>query len=126
MSLKKLSHAQRYELENLYEEHGWSSTRLAKKFGYSKGAIQYHFLINGISRPGSRRYSTPDRAPTYVRKGRTVRRFTDAEDERVLSMTLDGKNPTEVGRALGRGHHVIIARLATLARRDELTAEEAA
>ena len=55
----------------------------------------------------------------YLRDGRLVRQFTEAEDDLILAMEGEGLSPNAIGRRLGRNPQSIIDRLAALARQDQ-------
>tara|TARA_R110002124_G_scaffold16882_7_gene71427 strand:+ start:84 stop:722 length:639 start_codon:yes stop_codon:yes gene_type:complete len=104
-------------------ENGSSVKEVCAELGMSSSVVQYHSLragVGDISRigVGSRR--------NHLRKtGVRVRAFSADEDAEILRMRKDGHLYSAIGRALGRRHHVISARLYTLARRDALLEEAA-
>jgi hypothetical protein len=74
---------------------------------------------------GTRLVSPPNALPidkaikgpaVCMRNGKAVRRFTPADDEKILSLSLAGKSDTEISRALDRRPNSIRGRLMTLAR----------
>ena len=120
MAASKMNDQKRDQIETLRGKRGWSYNRIGLKLGLSQGAVSWHCLINGIERPGAVPLPKPYQgAMVSVRGGREVRRFTIADDQRLLQMEGEGKTFTQIARALGRRSNSIRGRLATLARRDE-------
>ena len=91
---------------------------IARKLKCSSGMVYWHCLRLGIDP-----YPTPLRAvptePVIVKRGKfIVRRFTQDEDNRLLSMSISGMKEFHIAKALNRGTNSIRGRLMTLARRD--------
>lgn len=100
-------------------ERGASYPEIARATGMSKGAIYWHCLRVGADRPGGEALpAIPTEPVAYARSGHKVRRFTEAEDRRLLALEAQGKGMNEIARILGRKHNSVIGRLMTLARRD--------
>jgi DNA-binding CsgD family transcriptional regulator len=106
-------------------EAGKTYREIAGVLGCSEGAIEWTCLKNGIEKPGGAG-RTGSSGKTYERRGRMVRAFSADEDARLLSLEANGYTPKEIGDELGRRPNSVIARLRTLARRDEREQERAA
>lgn len=121
-----MSAASRLDVERIADmrDRGMSVKDIAADQGCSRGAVAWHCLRAGVTlkeHPIGR-----DIHPHRRRNGQIVRPFSVEEDERIVRLTVEGKTPTEVARAVGRKNTSIIARLATLARREEAELERAA
>lgn len=102
----------------LREGRGWTHERIALHLGRSWSWIWFVCLENGIDKPGARRRA--HRMPaSAVRPGVTVRSFTVDQDRELLALERELPNYAEIGRRIGRARQTVVARLATLARRDE-------
>lgn len=102
-------------------ERGRSCATIAKRFGVSRGAINYQCLKAGAVSPNQRRTPTPIEASSFVgRDGRTFRTFTQEDDDRLLQLRLAGMKPSQIAREMGRGNTSIRMRLLLLAAREEM------
>lgn len=103
------------------EGRGLSLSVIARTLGCSRSAVAWQCLRLGIIPPQPTCRPLGVDMPPSVRRinGQIVRAFTAEEDAAIRRMDLEGMTPTQIGRALGRGNTSIIARLATLARREE-------
>lgn len=118
----KITEAQSVEIAELREK-GWSYRRIAEKFGISDGAVHYHCLKQGAFTPKTRgKVDVSGQPPVKAKDGRTQRRFTPAEDERMQELSLKGYAPLAIGRLMGRAPTSIRIRLMTLALHDEMDA----
>lgn len=119
MGARKLSEDQAREIAEK-REAGWSYGRLATKFGVSAGAIHYQCLRQGAISPrthGAGQRKGP--AVIQASDGRTQRRFTPAEDARMLELATGGAKVRQICDELGRAPTSIKIRLLTLALHDE-------
>ena len=117
---RKLTDAQ---IEEMCEkrEKGWGYERLAERFGVSQGAIHYQCLKNAAVSPRQRRRPVPTEPSSFVAgDGRTQRRFTIADDERLLELEASGLSYQKIGRQMGRAYTSVRIRLLTLALRDDI------
>lgn len=115
----RLDTAKKERIVILRTERSWSYRRIATELNLSPGAVSWHCLMAGIEKPGT---PPPDQAvgPMVVQRGNhVVRRFSDAEDRRILDLDEKGVPPLRIARQLGRKRNSVVARMATLARRDE-------
>jgi IS30 family transposase len=126
MAARKLTDKQREQIAPL-RASGLTTQEIASRFGCSSGAIDWYCLINAIEPPPGRRGPlrlVPNELISYTRSdGRKARFFTIDEDARLLELEKKGLNYSQIGRALGRKHNVVHARLAVLARRAERAEE---
>jgi len=112
--------ARRETIAELRGEKGWSYARIARRLGCSKATVSWYCLIDGVEKPGVPPKLSRFSGPLTVRRGsHVVRRFSAAEDARLLELEASGLKLGEIGRRLGRRRNTILARLATLARHDE-------
>lgn len=115
---RRITVEQRVEIAER-REAGESYAALAKAFGCSHSNVRWICLMLGADRPGAKPLSTIAPGPSTMRRGDfVVRRFTAEDDAWLLVLEAEGKNPSEIGRALGRPPNSIRGRLATLARHD--------
>lgn len=99
-------------------ERGLSYGQIAARLGMSIGAVEYHCLRRGADLPVPPA-PAPYAGPMEVRRGNyTVKRFTAAEDARLIEMDISGMSVMDIARALGRPHNSIIGRLMLLARNE--------
>lgn len=116
--------ARKYSDEELNQaaemrERGLSFRQIGHKLGMSPSAVSWHCLRLGADSPNTLgRIDTPKGPMVVSRLGHTVRRFSDAEDERMLAMEADGARVCDMARALDRTPQSIRGRLMTLARRE--------
>lgn len=117
--MTRLTEKQGQEIAQLREERGWSYRRIALRYGVSTSAVHHQCLRRGAVSP------TP-RAPRRVgplemvgRDGRTLRRFTQAEDERLLQLEAEGLGLQQIAEHLGRHRSSIRVRLLALALRGD-------
>lgn len=113
---------QRAEIAHLREEKGWSAARIATKLNVSIGSVTWHCLMQGIEKAGFPGGIQKGRAPetyNYIRNGHQVRGWTKEDDKQLLKLEREGKNASEISRAIGRRYNSVRGRLATLARREE-------
>lgn len=105
-------------------EAGASVPVLARRYGVSRGAIDYRLLMNGVLNPKALQsnFAQP-RAERreIIRGGRVVRWFTAAEDAFILEKSTAGMSEGAIGRLMDppRPRNSIVGRLATLARHEE-------
>ncbi len=108
-------------------ERGWSYKALAARFGVSAGAIHYQCLKHGAISPRQRITQTPDTPHSFVAgDGRTQRRFTREEDDRLLQLEAEGLRYHVIAHTIGRSYTSVRIRLMTLALRDELSERQQA
>lgn len=108
-------------------ERGLTIGQIAHRMKCSRGSAAWAILAMGVDLYPDK---APDPVPTepvvYRRGGRTVRRFTAAEDARLLELERQGLATYRIARTLGRQNNSVIGRMRTLARRDaRLEAREA-
>lgn len=122
---RKLSDAQIVELIEKREK-GWSHGALADWFGISKAGIHYQCLKAGAISPNQRIVPVPTQSTSFVAgDGRTQRRFTQAEDVRLLELEAQGLNYSAIAVQIGRARTSVRIRIMTLALREGI-AEAAA
>jgi hypothetical protein len=120
--MSKLSPEQVEQIAEL-RESGWSYGRLAMKFDVSDGAIHYQCLKQGAYSPRSRgRIDVSGQPPITAKDGRTQRRFTPAEDERLQALSCEGRTILEICKITGRAPTSVRIRLMTLALHEEMEA----
>lgn len=112
--MAKLSSDQVLEIADR-RERGWSYARLAKAYGVSAGAIHYQCLRQGAKSPNSRRVPYFGPASISAADGRTQRRFSEAEDQRLLDLEAEGKSVSEIARVMDRPITSVRIRLMSLA-----------
>lgn len=119
----KLSPGQVEEIVEL-RERGWSYQRIAMKFGVSDGAIHYHCLKHGAISPRSRAPVPFGTVPTQnlCSNGRTQRRFSPDEDERLQQLSIEGNSIARISEITGRAPTSVRMRLMALAIHEELAA----
>lgn len=116
MAARKLSETQ-IELIVSMRERGVSIRRIAKEMGCSRGAASWHCLKHAADPPkGFRLVPQPVRSPSYRRGSFTVKRFTAAEDAKLLAMEAEGHSIGHIAKALRRNRNSILGRLMILAR----------
>lgn len=120
MASKKLTPEQIDQLAPM-RAAGRSMTVIARRFGCSRGLIEYYCLVLGIEAPRRYRLSPIHTAAVVIERsdGRAMRRFTAAEDAELLRLEAQKLRYSEIARRMGRKRHVVAARLASLARRAE-------
>jgi transposase-like protein len=97
----------------------WNIPSIAKEIGCSEGTVSWHLLMAGIDLHENKPLAPVPVEPIVCgRNGYIVRRFTQAEDSRLLALEAEGLNLNRVAKALGRKRNAILGRLATLSRRD--------
>jgi DNA-binding CsgD family transcriptional regulator len=109
-------------IADLRGRRAYSIASIAQELGCSEGAILWHCNRLGIEPPKPELYRYWDgvRGPLVTgRSGHLVRRFTPAEDERLLALAEGGMSRRRIGKMLGRRTNSVIARMSTLARREE-------
>jgi len=90
------------------------------------GAVSWYCLMEGIEKNGKPPVPKPYRGPMMTKRGNhVVRCFTQEDDKLLLELEAQGKRYSEIARALGRQRNSVVARLATLARREERAAAHA-
>ncbi|MGX7926494.1 hypothetical protein ACWPMX_07960 [Tsuneonella sp. HG094] len=118
--MSKLTEDQVAQMAEL-RERGWSHQRIGMKFGVSPGAALYHCLKQGAFSPREKPRPVPTRPIAYARgDGRTMRLFTQAEDDQLIDLTSKGVTKIEIARRMGRARTSVAMRLLWLAKRDEL------
>jgi len=117
-----LTRAEIDRIVTLRIEKGWSQARIAQSIGCSLGSVSWALLREGAERAGHTPIVTsiPSEATTYIRNGRPIRRFTEADDKVLLEAEAEGLTPTAIGRRFTppRLPNTITGRLRTLARRE--------
>lgn len=110
-------------------EAGATLETIAKRYGVTASAIRWRCLANGAERPGLKTRPTPFGAPSHVRGGIKVNIFTAEEDALIRALALQDYRPFQIAAVLTkrwpdrpRKPHTITARLATLARWEEVEA----
>lgn len=121
---KKLTPDQREQVCAM-RERGLSLGQIARHFNMSAGAIGWVCLEHGAMHPRTKPRLVPpllEREPIAPTGGRTVLRYTVAEDELILRMRASGATVSAIARALNprRGHSSVMGRLLTLARHQEM------
>ena len=118
MAARKLSPEQ-IEAAVEMRERGVSVGVIARRLGVSYGCVSWHCLKEAAEPPhGTRSWDAPRGPLVAARNGHTVRRFTPAEDAKLLQLEADGLSDAAIGRELSRRPNSIRGRLMTLARRD--------
>lgn len=124
MARRKLTEDQRQEACELREE-GKTFREIQAHFSsqgtnISQGALSWICLRYGADTPSCHHRPSPEPTSLVVPRGNhKVRRFTQEEDKRLLSLVDERLTYAEIGRRLDRPHNSIIGRLMTLARREE-------
>lgn len=123
MSARKLTDQQIAKATEL-RERGLSVRRIAALIGgISEGALNWHFLKAGVESPrtskGQFRATTTPGA-VEGRGAAVIRRYSEAEDQKLLELAAQGLSHSEIGRRLDppRRPNSVAGRLLTLARRD--------
>jgi hypothetical protein len=114
-----LTDAQIDEIAGLREQ-GWATRALALRFGVKVSLIEWHCLRLGADAP-KRAYAPrpiPESPRAYLRGGRLVRLYTQAEDARLLAMAREGRPERQIAQALQRSATLVAGRLMVLARRE--------
>ena len=108
-------------------ERNMSYEAIGRRLNLPKTTVGYQCLKHYVepSIPGKSQQMTTDHVKTYTRNGRNVRRFSPAEDKKLLNLEANGHSPTAIGKALARRHSSISNRLMILARRDARQEAEA-
>lgn len=120
--VRRLSDEQIAEIVQL-RERGRSYDQLAQQFGVSRGAVLYQCLKAGAAAPRQRRAPIRTEPMSFVaRDGRTQRRFTQDEDDRLVALRKDGRTIPEIAREIGRANTSVRIRLLTIALHEELAA----
>lgn len=102
-------------------ERGWSYDRIAARHGVTAGAVHYQCLKHGAVSPKARRKPVPTEPSAIVaRDGRTQRRFTQADDARLLELEAKGMKYTHIAREIGRAYTSVRIRLMTLALHEDV------
>ena len=108
-------------------EAGMRISEIGKRLGINPSVVAAYCLQVGADSPdAAMKPPLLQNVPHYTRNGHVVRRFTEAEDARLLALRLRGIGVTEIARRLGRRRNSVIGRLRTLARheaRDEARRE---
>lgn len=107
-------------------EKGLTFPQIEQKLGIPHKIAYFHCLRLGADSPATATDTrTPGGPMQYKRGNVTVRRFTPAEDERLLQLELSGMRICDIARKIGRRENSIRNRLMLLARK-EARAERAA
>lgn len=102
-------------------ERGQGYGYIAAIHKVSPGAVHYHCLKAGAVSP--RQTFRPVPTDAVVRQGkRTQRCFTQAEDQQLLALSMQGLSISEISRRTGRATTSVSIRLMTLAMREEASA----
>lgn len=110
---KKLTENEQTRIGEL-REAGWTFRMIAREVGCSVGSVNWCCTKLGIVRKPA---SLGSRGPALVyRGGRPVRRFSAAEDARILAMRGTGARFVDLARELDRPVNSVIGRLYTLGR----------
>jgi hypothetical protein len=104
-------------------EKGWGIQRIADHFtangtAISFGAISWQCLRAGADTLPQFYGATRQAGTAYRRNGRVVRPFTPDEDDLIRKLDMQGVDLTTVAQRLNRQRQSVLARLATLARRE--------
>lgn len=105
-------------------EAGVARAEIARRLGMSIGAVDYHCLRLGAVAPAARIVPSPPRTMEARRGDHVVRRFSPAEDARLLKLEAAGIAVNEIARRLGRPANSVRGRLQTLARHEALQEAE--
>lgn len=99
----------------------WTLAAIADELGASIGAVRWQLLTAGALDPSkpNRLPAVPSEPREIARGGHVVRRFTQAEDARLLALDSQGLPRSQIARTLGRPHNSVRARLMTIARHQE-------
>lgn len=104
-------------------EQGLSYSMIEKLTGMSRGSAYWHCLREGAEAPNNTiRAGAIGAMVLTTKRGHTIRRYTEDEDQKILAMEALGANPTEIAKALGRARSSIIGRMMMLARHEERAA----
>jgi hypothetical protein len=109
------------ELERIAElREGRASQReIARQIGCSVGSVSWALLKLGIDiDPDAPLPPVPTEPTQYARGGMVVRRFTEAEDARLLELEASGAKVYHIAKLIGRQNNSVLGRLRTLARRE--------
>ncbi|WP_158669946.1 helix-turn-helix domain-containing protein [Bradyrhizobium guangdongense] len=106
--------------EVIADMRGRSMTQraIAAELGISPGAVYYICVRYGID--DGCRGRAQVRHPVARRGRTTVRRFTEMEDETIVTMSLAGAKNVAIARALGRKPHSVLVRQMIIARHQEM------
>lgn len=100
-------------------EAGRSIAAIAVEVGCCRGSVAWGLLKLGVDLHEDAPLAPVPASPAiYHRDGREVRRFTAAEDARLLAMAAAGMRTYHIAKALGRQNNSVLGRLRSLARRD--------
>lgn len=104
-------------IADLREKHLPSAT-IAREVGCSQGSVDWALLKMGVDIHADRPLPpVPEEQIVAMRGGKPVRRFTAAEDARLLALEASGMKTYAISRELGRQNNSVIGRMRTLARR---------
>lgn len=107
-------------------EQGLTFRQIEAETGVPSSVAYSHCLRLGADSPETATdTSTPGGPMVYKRGKHHVRRFTPAEDERLLQLELSGMRICDIARKIGRKPHSVTGRLRLLTRK-EVRAERAA
>lgn len=102
-------------------ERGLSYKEISAKTGVKTSSISAICTLMGVVAPGAKLPNHRPKKLTAHRGNHIVRRFTDEEDARLLSLEAQGFRYCEIARKLGRRPNSVKGRLMTLARRDAVS-----
>lgn len=119
----RLTEHQRTDRIAELREEGKTYEQIGAALGLSGSNISWICLKYGID--GPKKAPLGDRGPMVMKRGNfEVRKFSPEDDAKIIAMTLDGANLSQVARALGRKRNSVLGRQMTLARREERAMEE--
>ncbi|MFQ6552932.1 hypothetical protein AAD018_011400 [Aestuariibius insulae] len=99
-------------------EEGMTYAAIGKQLGMPRASVRYHCLRLGAEPPSPYRIAV--RGPMVVRRGNhVIRRFSEADDRRLINMRTQGATLTAIADALDRNVSSILGRLMTLARHED-------
>lgn len=100
-------------------ERGLSAEAISRKVKCSAGSVDWALLKLGVDIHADKALPPVPTEEVLQRRGdHLVRRFTQAEDARLLELERSGLNTHRIAKTLSRRTNSVIGRLRTLARRE--------
>jgi len=109
------------EIERIIElrEKRLSEATIARLVGCSEKSVSWALLREGVDIHADKPLPPVPTEPIVQKRGGfTVRRFTQAEDERLAELAAGGLNVHQISRELGRRNNSVLGRMRSLARRE--------
>jgi hypothetical protein len=109
----KVTEKQKQKIFSL-RARNFSPGRIAQITDINVSTIRYHVIKMGCYKP-----RRDDRHRSYIRGGRMVRPFSEAEDADMLRRRTVGETVSAIARRQGRKHNSVLCRLYMLAAQQE-------